>query len=115
MSRDASSPPASECTTQDFVPAHSTMPISSNARGTYSVKFPCARIARIRGSLPPSPNMTLNFARNTLTRALITTRRMPNTTAYRSEEHTSELQSRENLVSRLLLEKKKTHTISYCH
>src|SRR5690606_41531090 len=29
--------------------------------------------------------------------------------ASRSEEHTSELQSRENLVCRLLLEKKKTH------
>src|SRR5690606_40043054 len=31
--------------------------------------------------------------------------------AFRSEEHTSELQSRENLVCRLLLEKKKTKTI----
>src|SRR5207302_2597729 len=30
----------------------------------------------------------------------------------RSEEHTSELQSRENLVCRLLLEKKKTPAIS---
>src|SRR5690606_42128343 len=30
----------------------------------------------------------------------------------RSEEHTSELQSRENLVCRLLLEKKKNHTDS---
>src|SRR5436309_7175500 len=30
-------------------------------------------------------------------------------TANRSEEHTSELQSRENLVCRLLLEKKKIH------
>src|SRR5436309_14649404 len=30
----------------------------------------------------------------------------------RSEEHTSELQSRENLVCRLLLEKKKTQTSS---
>src|SRR5690606_39452061 len=29
---------------------------------------------------------------------------------WRSEEHTSELQSRENLVCRLLLEKKKKHT-----
>src|SRR5690606_39649167 len=29
---------------------------------------------------------------------------------FRSEEHTSELQSRENLVCRLLLEKKKKHT-----
>src|SRR5207302_10403851 len=35
----------------------------------------------------------------------------------RSEEHTSELQSRENLVCRLLLEKKKTNwpAIIYCH
>src|SRR5207302_8654366 len=31
----------------------------------------------------------------------------------RSEEHTSELQSRENLVCRLLLEKKKKNVISY--
>src|SRR5690606_6965124 len=31
----------------------------------------------------------------------------------RSEEHTSELQSRENLVCRLLLEKKKTHHNHY--
>src|SRR5690606_41176879 len=31
----------------------------------------------------------------------------PNGEGYRSEEHTSELQSRENLVCRLLLEKKK--------
>src|SRR2546429_5213403 len=30
--------------------------------------------------------------------------------AHRSEEHTSELQSRLHLVCRLLLEKKKTHT-----
>src|SRR5690606_42030011 len=34
-------------------------------------------------------------------------RRVPHTAADRSEEHTSELQSRENLVCRLLLEKKK--------
>src|SRR5690606_18746015 len=32
-------------------------------------------------------------------------------TCSRSEEHTSELQSRENLVCRLLLEKKKTPTL----
>src|SRR5436309_8420465 len=31
--------------------------------------------------------------------------------AYRSEEHTSELQSRENLVCRLLLEKKKKNRL----
>src|SRR3712207_8593493 len=32
---------------------------------------------------------------------------------YRSEEHTSELQSRQYLVCRLLLEKKTTHTLVY--
>src|SRR5690606_41678357 len=35
------------------------------------------------------------------------------TVVERSEEHTSELQSRENLVCRLLLEKKKTKTQTY--
>src|SRR3712207_7528735 len=35
--------------------------------------------------------------------------------ALRSEEHTSELQSRQYLVCRLLLEKKKTITISNTH
>src|SRR5690606_41408337 len=33
--------------------------------------------------------------------------------SWRSEEHTSELQSRENLVCRLLLEKKKIYTSKY--
>src|SRR2546429_2757971 len=36
-------------------------------------------------------------------------------TACRSEEHTSELQSRLHLVCRLLLEKKKKKRISTCH
>src|SRR5258708_13641122 len=35
--------------------------------------------------------------------------------AVRSEEHTSELQSPDHLVCRLLLEKKKTHTIQLVH
>src|SRR5690349_23023319 len=34
-------------------------------------------------------------------------------TFLRSEEHTSELQSRRDLVCRLLLEKKKTNTMTY--
>src|SRR3712207_7054590 len=33
----------------------------------------------------------------------------------RSEEHTSELQSRQYLVCRLLLEKKKKYTLAYAH
>src|SRR3712207_8406629 len=36
----------------------------------------------------------------------------PDALAGRSEEHTSELQSRQYLVCRLLLEKKKTHTVT---
>src|SRR6266700_2001296 len=39
--------------------------------------------------------------------------RLPNLRSTRSEEHTSELQSRENLVCRLLLEKKKNKSILY--
>src|SRR5690349_23465688 len=35
-------------------------------------------------------------------------------TRVRSEEHTSELQSRRDLVCRLLLEKKKTLKVRYC-
>src|SRR2546423_7466174 len=35
--------------------------------------------------------------------------------SYRSEEHTSELQSLAYLVCRLLLEKKNTTAIRYCH
>src|SRR3712207_8870956 len=35
------------------------------------------------------------------------------TTCCRSEEHTSELQSRQYLVCRLLLEKKKNHSLTY--
>src|SRR2546430_5010637 len=38
-------------------------------------------------------------------------RRHPELRQIRSEEHTSELQSQSNLVCRLLLEKKKKHTI----
>src|SRR2546429_4003009 len=34
--------------------------------------------------------------------------------AFRSEEHTSELQSRLHLVCRLLLEKKKCYTTTHC-
>src|SRR2546422_8559332 len=38
---------------------------------------------------------------------------VPRCSAYRSEEHTSELQSRLHLVCRLLLEKKKTQHIHH--
>src|SRR5690606_41691758 len=40
---------------------------------------------------------------------------LPRAAQHRSEEHTSELQSREKLVCRLLLEKKKNEMIAYQH
>src|SRR5207302_2380872 len=57
-------------------------------------KFNVEVIDRILGQLPPQ-------------KAAPTSSPGPPTEAPRSEEHTSELQSRENLVCRLLLEKKK--------
>src|SRR2546430_11138518 len=39
----------------------------------------------------------------------------PRLDEYRSEEHTSELQSQSNLVCRLLLEKKKTKFLHHTH
>src|SRR5436309_11332707 len=60
------------------------------------------------------PNLAHLGAARTLTLAEVA-RFLPAHTAlleYRSEEHTSELQSRENLVCRLLLEKKKKKQIS---
>src|SRR3712207_8709173 len=41
-------------------------------------------------------------------------RREPDISELRSEEHTSELQSRQYLVCRLLLEKKKLHDTKQC-
>src|SRR5690606_39623010 len=54
----------------------------------------------------PSPALTARAASRMAAR-LEPHRRLTVTPATRSEEHTSELQSRENLVCRLLLEKKK--------
>src|SRR5260364_492515 len=42
-------------------------------------------------------------------------RRRPSAPDHRSEEHTSELQSPDHLVCRLLLEKKKKQTNTYCY
>src|SRR5436309_12463223 len=58
--------------------------------------------ARCRKSLTSGPNEKVGGAACP-----------PKRSGGRSEEHTSELQSRENLVCRLLLEKKK-HNHQYC-
>src|SRR5258708_28636854 len=64
---------------------HDALPISSSARGTWSVTFVPLPGELSISALPP----WLRAA------------------PYRSEEHTSELQSPDHLVCRLLLEKKK--------
>src|SRR3712207_7549546 len=82
---------------------HDALPICSSGRGSG-----CARTARAgRGSSRRPPAGCPPPAR----RAGCTGHRTPRgaSAASRSEEHTSELQSRQYLVCRLLLEKKKTN------
>src|SRR5690606_41438064 len=71
---------------------HDALPISPTGRGGRSSPRSAGRAAR-RGSPRPSRGDASEPPRSS--------------PGPRSEEHTSELQSRENLVCRLLLEKKK--------
>src|SRR2546422_5580492 len=83
-----------------------------------STLFPYTTLFRSRGPVTPSPSIrttrrqvTPSFRRATVSsgrRRTAVTLRAPARRA-RSEEHTSELQSRLHLVCRLLLEKKKKH------
>src|SRR5690606_41492799 len=83
---------------------HDALPIFGAAAGKITVK---ARLtvptSSVRATLihslrtPTTPNAVLSSIGHTEQMKM------------RSEEHTSELQSRENLVCRLLLEKKKNH------
>src|SRR3712207_8602547 len=72
-----------------------------------STLFPYTTLFRSTASAtssPGSPSTRASFLPCWAKRSCPST---PTTTASRSEEHTSELQSRQYLVSRLLLEKKK--------
>src|SRR5438445_2492175 len=70
----------------------------------FSLKY-----SRVAGeNVSPSPNVT--FTSNSSRSPPATTMRMLRNRPSRSEEHTSELQSRQYLVCRLLLEKKKKNT-----
>src|SRR5690606_39347901 len=84
---------------------HDALPIWKRER---SRRAPCARTSfRRTGTRSRSTSIAYTSGRNiprTLTRRTSSSTRRPRP---RSEEHTSELQSRENLVCRLLLEKKK--------
>src|SRR5690606_40603901 len=88
---------------------HDALPISPPPTAPTG-RTPSARVRRRRG---PRPGRTAGSVPSTVkgrVRArdrLLAFRRAPALARGRSEEHTSELQSRENLVCRLLLEKKK--------
>src|SRR5690606_41313757 len=90
---------------------HDALPISRTARRAAPVRFcpsqaPSGReISRFRLSAMAARNRVAGREAKTLPSAgLPSVSDLPKS---RSEEHTSELQSRENLVCRLLLEKKK--------
>src|SRR3712207_8633157 len=74
----------------------------------YTTLFRSARRARAGGSGDAAVPSTIRPFRRAATRLL----RAP---GYRSEEHTSELQSRQYLVCRLLLEKKKKINTKQSH
>src|SRR2546430_4787338 len=80
--------------------------ISHPPTGRLRTEFPCSRgpgYHRHRRGLRPARQQLRVLPLREI--AFVGTRRGP-----RSEEHTSELQSQSNLVCRLLLEKKKTHS-----
>src|SRR5690606_41097270 len=78
-----------------------------------STLFPYTTLFRsmVEFTSPTTTTKSVGFASNSRSKAImilaVYTACDPLFTSRRSEEHTSELQSRENLVCRLLLEKKK--------
>src|SRR2546429_6677106 len=71
----------------------------------YTTLFRSARAGRTSTSLRPPPSCASTHGRSRCRK--MRRRDLPCVEAQRSEEHTSELQSRLHLVCRLLLEKKK--------
>src|SRR5258707_9660877 len=77
----------------------------------YTTLFRSLPSAARRGALAPGSDACRYFA-GVLQHALAAVSRTPVPAHRRSEEHTSELQSRQYLVCRLLLEKKKLPKIT---
>src|SRR5690606_40765430 len=86
-------------------PESTVFPYTTLFRSSKSAR----RVARVRESLHTHRRVRWNnpLQRELQRAALLGDLRTDASAAPRSEEHTSELQSRENLVCRLLLEKKK--------
>src|SRR3712207_7064937 len=77
----------------------STVAVNLSPANLLDVRFPADVAALLASHDVPAGALRLEITENTV--------------MVRSEEHTSELQSRQYLVCRLLLEKKKKHTISH--
>src|SRR5690606_41122269 len=89
---------------------HDALPISDRSGCTGRVRTSSRRRAGNRGS-PAAVRRSATSADSVRTRtSTCGTGRRTHSRDRRSEEHTSELQLRENLVCRLLLEKKKEKT-----
>src|SRR3712207_7131142 len=90
------------------LPLHDALPISPHQMRT---KEPKPRLSTEAGEvqLVAVPCGPIHAVRASAVREAGATRALGGVT--RSEEHTSELQSRQYLVCRLLLEKKKKHTV----
>src|SRR2546428_9656490 len=75
-----------------------------------STLFPYTTLFRSQGQTPiTAPHIRPHWLRAYLKTLNVLPERPPPLPLPRSEEHTSELQSRSDLVCRLLLEKKKKH------
>src|SRR3712207_8180401 len=90
-------------------PPRSTLfPYTTLFRSEFFHDFYVKLAAGVRGPSQDGPGPVRVFKRSERGSPLASSSRV-DVAAPRSEEHTSELQSRQYLVCRLLLEKKKTH------
>src|SRR3712207_8583492 len=91
-------------------PPRSTLfPYTTLFRSRYSSDTTSGTVAGRRGRVRRAGPRSMRWPRQYVSRRLPTSEPRPRQGS-RSEEHTSELQSRQYLVCRLLLEKKKQHT-----
>src|SRR3712207_7227173 len=79
---------------------HDALPICRSSKSAWFPRSACGSTRRPRPKTAKSPRKSA-------------ARKSTSTTTPRSEEHTSELQSRQYLVCRLLLEKKKNSILTF--
>src|SRR3712207_7966564 len=92
-------------------PTRISFRVMSDVRATRPrISEACASIRSERRSPPSALGATEPVSRSRAHQRIALDALTPNRAAARSEEHTSELQSRQYLVCRLLLEKKKKST-----